>query len=102
MGRVRRLELRRCDGRGAYRILHAPNRKADETFPAVADILAMGRLLALFEKKLPVVKWGWAVLMTFPVVLIPTHGCNAIQNNAAIAARFVARIACFDCGAGVA
>ena len=47
--------------------------KADETFPAVADILAIGCLLALFEKRLPNVKAVWAVLMMLPVALVPVY-----------------------------
>ncbi len=47
--------------------------KADETFPAVADILAIGCLLALFEKRLPNVKLWWSVLMIFPVTLVPVY-----------------------------
>lgn len=47
--------------------------KTDETFPAVGDILAIGCLLALLEKRLPAVKWGWAALMTLPVLLVPLY-----------------------------
>jgi|SRR5579859_784574 len=47
--------------------------KADETFPAVADILAIGCLLAIFETRLPTIRrWG-ALAMIFPVVLVPIY-----------------------------
>jgi len=47
--------------------------RADETFPAVADILAIGCLLALFGSRLPKIRAGWALLMIFPVVLVPVY-----------------------------
>jgi peptidoglycan/LPS O-acetylase OafA/YrhL len=51
--------------------------KADETFPAVADILAIGCLLAIFAKRLPArfTKPSAAVacMMAFPVVLVPVY-----------------------------
>jgi len=47
--------------------------RADETFPAVADILAIGCLTAIFEKQIPKIKvWG-AALMLLPIVLVPLH-----------------------------
>lgn len=45
--------------------------RADETFPAVADILAIGCLLAIFETRLPRIKLAWVLLMMFPIVLVP-------------------------------
>ena len=47
--------------------------KADETFPAVADILAVGCLLAIFEKRLPKIRGVWALGMIVPVVLVPVY-----------------------------
>jgi peptidoglycan/LPS O-acetylase OafA/YrhL len=47
--------------------------RADETFPAVADILAIGCLLAFFGKKVPQIRMGWAALMLVPVVLVPVY-----------------------------
>jgi peptidoglycan/LPS O-acetylase OafA/YrhL len=47
--------------------------RADETFPAIADILAIGCLLALYGARLPRVKAGWALLMLLPVVLVPIY-----------------------------
>jgi peptidoglycan/LPS O-acetylase OafA/YrhL len=47
--------------------------RADETFPAVADILAMGCLLAIFAPRLPRIKWGLALLMVVPVILVPVY-----------------------------
>jgi len=47
--------------------------RADETFPAVADILAVGCLLALFSTRLPKIKVSWAAAMIFPVVLVPIY-----------------------------
>ena len=47
--------------------------RADETFPAVADILAIGCLLALFNNHVPRIKAIWATLMIFPVVLVPIY-----------------------------
>jgi len=47
--------------------------RADETFPAVADVLAMGCLLAIFAGRLPQIKGAWALAMIFPVVLVPVY-----------------------------
>jgi len=47
--------------------------RADETFPAVADVLAMGCLLAIFAARLPKIKAGWALAMIVPVVLVPMY-----------------------------
>ncbi|MGP0020453.1 MAG: acyltransferase family protein [Candidatus Sulfotelmatobacter sp.] len=47
--------------------------RADETFPAVADVLAMGCLLAIFAARLPRIKGGWALAMIFPVALVPVY-----------------------------
>src|SRR3974390_2458127 len=47
--------------------------RADETFPAVADILAMGCLLAVFAKSMPQIRISWACAMIFPVVLVPVY-----------------------------
>lgn len=47
--------------------------KADETFPAVADVLAIGCLLAIFAPRLPRIKPGWALLMVLPVALVPVY-----------------------------
>jgi peptidoglycan/LPS O-acetylase OafA/YrhL len=47
--------------------------RADETFPAVADVLAFGCLLAIFAARLPGIKEAWAALMVVPVVLVPVY-----------------------------
>lgn len=47
--------------------------RADETFPAVADVLAMGCLLAIFAARLPKIKAAWAVLMLVPVAMVPMY-----------------------------
>ncbi len=47
--------------------------RADETFPAVADVLAIGCLVAVFAKRLPRVGPMWAMGMIFPVVLVPVY-----------------------------
>lgn len=47
--------------------------QADETFPAVADVLAIGSLLALFSKRIPTIGAGWAGLMVVPVVVVPAY-----------------------------
>jgi len=47
--------------------------KADETFPAVADMLAIGCLLAVFAKRMPKIRGEWAGLMVLPVALVPVY-----------------------------
>jgi peptidoglycan/LPS O-acetylase OafA/YrhL len=47
--------------------------KADETFPAVADILAFGCLLAIFAGRLPKIRGAWALGMIVPVALVPVY-----------------------------
>jgi peptidoglycan/LPS O-acetylase OafA/YrhL len=47
--------------------------RMDETFPAVADILAVGCLLAIVEKRLPRISCSSALLMTLPVVCVPVY-----------------------------
>jgi len=47
--------------------------RADETFPAVADILAIGCLLAIYNARLPRIRRFWAALMIVPVVLVPIY-----------------------------
>lgn len=47
--------------------------RADETFPAVADVLAMGCLLAIFARRLPRIKTGWALVLIAPVVVVPMY-----------------------------
>jgi len=47
--------------------------KADETFPAVADMLAIGCLLAVFAKHMPKIRGAWAALMILPVALVPVY-----------------------------
>jgi peptidoglycan/LPS O-acetylase OafA/YrhL len=51
--------------------------RADETFPAVADVLAMGCLLAIFAGRLPEVRAKirsrWALVMIVPIVLVPVY-----------------------------
>jgi peptidoglycan/LPS O-acetylase OafA/YrhL len=47
--------------------------RADETFPAVADVLAIGCLLGIFAARLPKIKAGWALTMIVPVMLVPVY-----------------------------
>lgn len=47
--------------------------RADETFPAVADVLAIGCLLAIFVERMPKIKATWASAMVAPVVLVPVY-----------------------------
>jgi peptidoglycan/LPS O-acetylase OafA/YrhL len=47
--------------------------KADETFPAVADILAIGCLLAIFAPRLPKIAPWLASVMLIPVALVPIY-----------------------------
>jgi peptidoglycan/LPS O-acetylase OafA/YrhL len=47
--------------------------RADETFPAVADVLAMGCLLAIFAERLPKIRNWWALAMLMPVALVPVY-----------------------------
>lgn len=47
--------------------------RADETFPAVADVLAIGCLLAIFAHRLPRIKPAWACLMLAPVAIVPVY-----------------------------
>jgi peptidoglycan/LPS O-acetylase OafA/YrhL len=51
--------------------------RADETFPAVADVLAVGCLLAIFAKRLPfrlaAAGTGLACVLIVPVILVPVY-----------------------------
>lgn len=47
--------------------------RGDEAFPAVADILAIGCLLAIFFKRMPRIRAGWAALMMAPVLFVPIY-----------------------------
>jgi peptidoglycan/LPS O-acetylase OafA/YrhL len=47
--------------------------RADEFFPAMADILAIGCLLAFYSKRMPRVRGGRAAAMMIPVVLVPIY-----------------------------
>jgi peptidoglycan/LPS O-acetylase OafA/YrhL len=47
--------------------------RADETFPAVADALAIGCLLAIFAGRVPKIKRLWALAMLMPVALVPVY-----------------------------
>src|SRR5438270_11570944 len=47
--------------------------RADEMFPAVADILAVGCLLAVFAARLPQIKTLSAALMIVPVALVQAY-----------------------------
>jgi peptidoglycan/LPS O-acetylase OafA/YrhL len=47
--------------------------RADETFPAVADVLAFGCLLAILQTRIPTIKGAWAWLMLIPVSLVPVY-----------------------------
>jgi peptidoglycan/LPS O-acetylase OafA/YrhL len=58
--------------------------RADETFPAVADILAIGCLLAIATAPTPArfsalvskIKSKWALLMVLPVALVPVYAAT--------------------------
>jgi peptidoglycan/LPS O-acetylase OafA/YrhL len=47
--------------------------RADETFPAVADVLAIGCLLAILQSRLPKIRTVWAGVMLLPVVFVPAY-----------------------------
>jgi peptidoglycan/LPS O-acetylase OafA/YrhL len=47
--------------------------RADETFPAVADVLAIGCLLAIHEARVPRIRGRMAILLILPVVLVPAY-----------------------------
>jgi peptidoglycan/LPS O-acetylase OafA/YrhL len=47
--------------------------RADETFPAVADILAFGCLLAIYADRIPRIRAWAAALMIMPVALVPIY-----------------------------
>lgn len=47
--------------------------QADETFPAVADVLATGCLLGFFSKRIPTISAGCAGFMVVPVALVPAY-----------------------------
>jgi len=77
--------------------------KADETFPAVADMLAIGCLLAVFTKRMPKIGGAWAALMVLPVALVPVYmGIFAFSCHAGVVAGVVASDASVDCGIVVA
>ena len=50
--------------------VHGP---IDETFPAVADVLAIGCLLAIYQPRMPAIRGAWVVAMIAPVVLVPIY-----------------------------
>jgi peptidoglycan/LPS O-acetylase OafA/YrhL len=81
--------------------------KADETFPAVADVLAVGCLLAIFAKRLPfrlaAAHRGFAWALLVPVALVPVYvGLLRFHTTPLLLFSFVAADACLDCGASVA
>ena len=47
--------------------------RADETFPAVADILAVGSLLAIVAARMPRIRARWAAFLIMPVILVPIY-----------------------------
>lgn len=47
--------------------------RADETFPAVADVLATGCMLAILQEQFPRIKTAWACLMLLPVMFVPIY-----------------------------
>jgi peptidoglycan/LPS O-acetylase OafA/YrhL len=47
--------------------------RADETFPAVADILAFGCLLAIYADRIPKIRALWAGAMVLPVTFVPIY-----------------------------
>jgi peptidoglycan/LPS O-acetylase OafA/YrhL len=57
-----------------YRVLcYALKFPADETFPAVADNLAMGCLLAIFATRIPQVRPWLGLCMLLPIALVPLY-----------------------------
>ena len=59
--------------------------RADETFPAVADVLAIGCLLAIFAKRIPRIRGVWALVMIMPVLLVPAYlGVRRFHLNVVI------------------
>ena len=73
--------------------------RGDEAFPAVADILAIGCLLALFWKRVPTVRAWCAALMLVPVVLVPVYmGVLKFHVTAVLLLALWPVIAFFDCG----
>jgi peptidoglycan/LPS O-acetylase OafA/YrhL len=47
--------------------------RADETFPAVADILAVGCLAGILTGRMPKLRAWWALLMSLIVALVPVY-----------------------------
>jgi peptidoglycan/LPS O-acetylase OafA/YrhL len=47
--------------------------RTDEFFPAVADILAIGCLLAFYSKRMPKIQTASAAGMIFPVLFVPLY-----------------------------
>lgn len=47
--------------------------RTDEFFPAVADILAIGCLLAFYSKRMPRIGGGAAAVMVLPVICVPVY-----------------------------
>ena len=77
--------------------------RADETFPAVADILAFGCLLAIYADRIPKIRTVWAALMILPVALVPIYlGTFALSSNPGSSVCTLACDACLDCGTSVA
>ncbi len=73
--------------------------RADEAFPAVADILAIGCLTAIFEKQMPKIKVWEAALMVLPIVLVPLHmGTLRFHTTPLLLFCLVARASSFDRG----
>ena len=65
--------------------------RADETFPAVADVLAIGCLLAIFAARLPRINGAWAGLM-----IVPGGAGSGVCGRAAISHH--AGACCLCCG----
>jgi len=62
--------------------------RADETFPAVADVLAIGCLLGIFAGRLPKIKGWWALAMIVPVALVPVY-LGALRFHITVVLLFV-------------
>jgi len=57
--------------------------QADETFPAVADVLAVGCLLAILAEQVPPISKSWALAMCGVVVAVPTYwGLRGFHSDA--------------------
>jgi len=62
--------------------------RADETFPAVADVLAVGCLLAIFADRVPEIRGLAALAMILPVAMVPIY-VGALRFHVTLVLLFV-------------